>query len=342
MNRLFEEHRTLVSGAGCYTADGFGQFEVTGPDAHAYVNRIATLDVSVLPPGRFADALILRDDAAILDRVTVYRFPDRIMLLVDAQFRHAAWDYIVARKRGNVRLRDISEDVGLITVRGPAAAVRVAPLMDAMPLEPGDVETSRFAGVDVFAGRATIDGPDGLDLFCRRRDRDSLETGLRHAGVFPVIREAWELLRLEWGVARVGVEIDSEDTPLEAGLEHLVAEMKGAPFPGETALASRRRSGAMKRLVGFRVHGNDVPQVGSRVSVNGLMVDRIRSVGRSPRVGIIGMTALPTSAGTPGTPLHFELGDQQWSGEVVRRPFVTRGGMAAGDTTELPAVPRNS
>lgn len=327
MNRVWEEHRVLVSGAGCFTPDGLGQFEVTGPDAHAYVNRIATLDVSLLPPGRFAHALILRDDAAILDRVTVYRFPDRIMLLVDAQFRHPAWEYIVARKRGNVRLRDISDDVGLVTVRGPASATRLQSLMDPVPAEPGDVETARFAGVDVFAGRATLDGPDGVDLFCRRRDRDSLETGLGHAGVYPVLREAWELLRLEWGVARVGIEIDSDDTPVEAGLESLVAEMKGAPFPGETALASRRRTGAIKKLVGFRIQGDDVPPVGARVTVAGLMVDRVRSVGRSPRAGVIGMTAIPTSAGTPGTPLRIEAGSQLWLGEVARRPFVNRSGV---------------
>ena len=338
MNRLFEEHRVLVSGAGSYVADGLGQFEVTGVDAHAYINRVATLDVSLLPPGRFAHALILRDDAGILDRVTVYRFPDRIMLLVDAQFREAAWEYIVARKRGNVRLRDISDDVGLITVRGPAAAARLGPLMSPLPSDPGDLVTARFAGVDVFAGRATLDGPDGIDLFCRRRDRDSLEGGLKHAGVYAVIREAWELLRLEWGVARVGIEIDSDDTPVEAGLEQLVAEGKGAPFPGETALASRRRTGAIRRLVGFRVHGDEVPPVGARVSVSGLLIDRIRSVGRSPRVGIIGMTALPTSAGAPGTPLRFEAGAQSWLGEVVRRPFVTRAGMGAGDTTEMPTT----
>lgn len=342
MNRVWEEHRLLVSGAGCYTPDGLGQFEVTGPDAHAFVNRVATLDVSLLPPHRFAHALILRDDAAILDRVTVYRFPDRIMLLVDAQFRYPAWEYIVARKRGNVRLRDISDDVGLVTVRGPASATRLQSLMDPVPVEPGDVETARFAGVDVFAGRATTDGPDGVDLFCRRRDRDSLETGLKHAGIYPVHRDAWELLRLEWGVARVGIEIDSDDTPVEAGLESLVAEMKGAPFPGETALASRRRTGAIKRLVGFRVHGEDVPPVGARVTVSALMVDRIRSIGRSPRAGIIGMTALPTSAASPGTPLRFEAGAHVWFGQVVRRPFVNRAGAISTNEEVTPVEAKPS
>lgn len=333
---LLDDHRTLVSSAGSYAVEGLGQFEVTGVDAHAFINRIATLDVSLLKPGRFAHALILRDDAAILDRVTVYRFPDRIMLLVDAQFRHAAWEYIVSRKRGTVRLRDISDDVGLVVVRGPLSASRMAGMMDPMPLEPGDVETARFAGVDVFGGRTTVDGPDGFDLFCRRRDRDSLVTGLGHAGVLPVEREAWELLHMEWGIARVGIEIDADDTPLEAGLEGLVAEMKGAPFPGETALASRRRSGAMKRLVGFRVAGEYGPPVGARVSVAGLMVDRVRSVARSPRVGIIGMTALPTSAGASGTVLTFEAGTERWTGEVVHRPFVNRAGAVVASEAKQP------
>lgn len=335
MSGALEDHRVLVNSAGSFVPEGLGQFEVTGPDAHAFVNRVATVDVSVLAPGRFAHALILRDDASILDRVTVYRFEDRVMLLVDAAYREVVWEYIVARKRGNVRLRDISDDVGLVTIRGPAAATRLAPLLAPLPAEPGDVVTARLAGIDVFAARATLDGPDGIDLFCRRRDRDSLQGALTHAAVFPVREEAWQLLRLEWGVSRVGIEIDPDDTPLEAGLEHLVAEGKGAPFPGETALASRRRTGAIKRLVGFRVSGDRLPPVGARVRVAGLVVDRIRSVGTSPRVGIIGITAVPTSAEAAGTPLTFEAGGAMWDAEVARRPFVSRldtGPIAADGT----------
>jgi glycine cleavage system aminomethyltransferase T len=98
-----DEHQALVERAGAFAADGFGQFEVTGQDAGALVNRIATVDVSRLPAGRFAHALLLRDDATILERVTVYRFPDRVLLLVDTGGREAAWEHLVARDRATAR-----------------------------------------------------------------------------------------------------------------------------------------------------------------------------------------------------------------------------------------------
>ena len=275
-------------------------------------------------PGHFVHSLLLRDDASILDRVTIYRFPERVMLLVDAEQRAAAWEHIVDRKRGNLRLRDISDDMAVIAVRGPTTLLRLSPLMSRVPDEPGDVINARFAGIDVFAARATTDGPEGVDFYTRARDRDALEKALRQAGVAPVTDEDWRLCRLEWGVASVGIEIDPGDTPLEAGIERLVAEGKGAPFPGETALAARRRTGAIKRLVGFHLSGDEVPPLAARVSVAGVMVDRIRSVARSPRVGVIGMTAVPTSADAPGTPLTLVCGHSTWSATVMRLPFVNR------------------
>lgn len=322
MSDVLSEHRLLVQGAAYWAAEGLGQFEVTGPDAHAWLNRIVTADIATLEPGHFVHSLLLRDDASILDRVTVYRFPEMIMLLVDAGFREAAWNHIVARKRGNLRLRDISDDIALVGVRGATAMAQLAPLLAPVPAEPGQVVNARLAGVDVFAARTTRDGPDGLDLYCRTRDRAALESALVRGGLAKVGGEAWRMLRLEWGIATVGIEIDGDDTPVEAGLMQLVAEGKGAPFPGEMPLAARLRAGAIKRLVGFRLPGDDVPPVGARVRVAGLMVDRVRSVVKSPRAGVIGMTAVPTTADAPGTALSIEAGEQSWTAEVARRPFV--------------------
>jgi aminomethyltransferase len=322
-----DEHQLLRTGAGAWTSAALGLFEVTGVDAHAYVNRISTVDISNLPPGRFAHALLLRDDATILGRVTVYRFEDRVMLLVEGESRVEAWDYLVTRKRGNIRLRDISEDVTAVAVRGPAAVGRISTLMAPIPQEPGDVMMARLAGVDVFAARATRDGPDGLDLFCRTRDMVSLSSSLERLEIPFVSDAAWQLLRLEWGVPRVGIEINSADTPIEAGLEDLVAQGKGAPFPGEVALATRRRTGPLKRLVGFAMAGIDLPPVGAEVRVNGRIFDRVRSVGHSPRLGVIGTTAVPVGADTPGTALVISDGGRIWDASVrtIGRPEAGEG-----------------
>jgi aminomethyltransferase len=324
MTTFAEEYQALIGSAGSWSARGEGQIEVSGPDAHAFVNRVATADLSLLAPGRFIEALLLRDDASLIAQVTIVRFPDRVLLRTGPDTRAAMWEQVLKAKRGNVRLRDISDDVASISVRGPATAARLAGLLKPFPEDATAVVAGRLAGVDVFASRVPLEGPEGLDLSCRARDRDALANALATAGVIPVGPDAWHLMQIEWGVPRLGIEVDPGDTPVEAGLEHLVAEGKGAPFPGETALAARRRAGAIKRLVGFRVASGGLPPVAARVSVAGLMVDRVRSVARSPRVGVIGITALPITAQQPGTEIVIEAGGDRWVGTIARRPFVGR------------------
>ncbi len=319
-----DEHRRLVDTAGAFVTEGWGQFELAGADAGALVNRIATVDLSQLPPARFAQGLLLRDDASILSLVTVYRFPDRVLLVVPAAQRGEAWQHLVDRKHGTVRLRDISDDVGLVVVRGPDAVNRLAIGMRPGPGDPGHVVNARLGGIDLFVARAPADGPDGVDLFCRGHDRVALMELLRSLAVLAVAEGPWQLLQMEWGMADVGHGIDPGDTPVEAALEHLVAEGKGAPFPGEGALAARRRTGALKRLVGFRVGGSRRPQVGAVVRVGGHAVDRVRAVTWSPRVGVIGLAAVPTSALASGTMLSIEADDTAWPAEIVDRPFVSR------------------
>lgn len=320
------DYDAITNAAAAWTSTALGQFEVSGADAHAFVNRVTTVDISAVPPGCCADALLLRDDASILGRVTVYRFADLVMLLVPGHTRAAAWDYIVQRKRGTVRLRDISDDVAVVSVRGPTAAARLGTLLDPVPAEANDLVRSRLAGVDVFAARAGRHGPDGIDLYCRARDVDALRRSIAQLAIPFVADATWELVRLEWGIARVGVEIEAGDTPVEAGLESLVAQGKGAPFPGEQALEARRRSGPLKRLVGFAVAGPEAPPVDAEVRVNGRSVDRVRSVGVSPRAGVIGMTAVPRGSDQGGVALEIVAGERRWEGQVVRPPFVARAG----------------
>jgi glycine cleavage system aminomethyltransferase T len=148
---------------------------------------------------------------------------------------------------------------------------------------------------------------------------------LGRAGVTRVTAEIWEIARVEWGVAEVGREIDPQDTPVEAALEDLVMEGKGAPFPGEFAVAARRRSGPLRRLVGVHINGETAPPAGVPIQVAGLDGERLRSVVNSPRVGVIGMISVPANATAVGTEIIIGTGEHRWQGTIARRPFVSRG-----------------
>ena len=117
--------------SGIFDVSHMGEFEVTGPDRNAFVNRITCNDVSALDPGGVQYSGLLTREGTFVDDCTVYRFDDRLMLVVNASNRAKAWEHIVDQKQAggaNIRLRDISDDTGLLAVQGPKAEALLQPL----------------------------------------------------------------------------------------------------------------------------------------------------------------------------------------------------------------------
>jgi glycine cleavage system T protein (aminomethyltransferase) len=119
---ILAEHRAVRTDQGVFDLCHMGEFEVTGPDRNAFVNRVTTNDVAALAPGQLQYSCLLNDRGTIVDDCTVYRFEDKLMLVVNAANTAKAWAHILEQKRGaNIRLRDLSEEVGLLAVQGPGA-----------------------------------------------------------------------------------------------------------------------------------------------------------------------------------------------------------------------------
>ena len=126
---ILAEHEAVRTDVGIFDVSHMGEFEVTGPDRNAFVNRITTNDVSALAPGQVQYAGLLTEQGTFVDDCTFYRFDDKLMLGVNASNREKDWKHIVAQKDGaNVRLRDISDDIGLLALQGPKAEAAMQPL----------------------------------------------------------------------------------------------------------------------------------------------------------------------------------------------------------------------
>ena len=109
---ITKEHQIVRESVGVFDVSHMGEFEVTGPDRNAFVNRLTCNDVSALAEGQAQYSAFLTEDGTFIDDCLVYRFDDRIMLVVNASNIKADWEHIVAKKQGiNVRLKDISDDM---------------------------------------------------------------------------------------------------------------------------------------------------------------------------------------------------------------------------------------
>jgi aminomethyltransferase len=326
---ILAEHHAVRSGAGIFDVSHMGEFEITGPDRNAFVNRITTNDVGRLEPGGVQYSALLTPEGTFVDDCTVYRFDDKLMIVVNASNTARAWEHIVAQKGGiNVRLKDISSEVGLIAVQGPRAEQILQPLSDTRlsDIRYYHFATGRIAGAQCFISRTGYTGEDGFELYCRDRDTVAIWDAITAAGAQPIGLGARDSLRLEMGYALYGNEIDDTITPLEAGLGWIVKLDKGAPFMGDAALRAQKQRGVTRKLVGFRIDGRGFPRHGFPTHFEGREVDIVRSGTMSPSLGMgIGTTYLPAAAAKPGTRFDVECRGEKLPAEVVKLPFWTKG-----------------
>jgi aminomethyltransferase len=328
---IMAEHQAVRSGAGIFDVSHMGEFEVTGPDRNAFVNRVTCNDVSALEPGGVQYSGILTPEGTFVDDCTVYRFDDRLMLVVNAANRAKAWEHIVDQKQAggaNIRLRDISDDTGLLAVQGPKAEALLQPLAGMKLSSIGYYKCAmgQLAGVGCFISRTGYTGEDGFEIYCRWKDTVALWEAFTKAGAVPIGLGARDSLRLEMGYALYGQEIDDTITPLEAGLGWIVKLDKGAPFMGLPALRAQKERGVTRKTVGFKLNGRGIARHGYPVWYEGNQVDIVRSGGQSPSLGYaIGTTMLPAASSKVGTKFEVECRGERIEAQVVKRPFYTKG-----------------
>jgi aminomethyltransferase len=328
---IMAEHQAVRSGTGIFDVSHMGEFEVTGPDRNAFVNRVTCNDVSALDPGAVQYSGILTPEGTFVDDCTVYRFDDRLMLVVNASNRAKAWEHIVDQKQAggaNIRLRDISDDTGLLAVQGPKAEALLQPHSSINLSNIGYYKCAmgQLAGVGCFISRTGYTGEDGFEIYCRWKDTVALWEAFTKSGAVPIGLGARDSLRLEMGYALYGQEIDDTITPLEAGLGWIVKLDKGAPFIGLPALRAQKERGVTRKTVGFKLLGRGIARHGYPVWLDGKQVDIVRSGGQSPSLGYsIGTTMLPAAAAKIGTAFEVECRGERIPAEVVKKPFYTKG-----------------
>ena len=323
------EHKAVRTDVGIFDVSHMGEFEITGPDRNAFVQKVTCNDVGALEAGQAQYSAILTDKGTFVDDCLVYRFDDKLMMVVNASNIEKDWNHILDQKGGaNVRLRNISDDVGLLAIQGPRAEALLTPL--ATP-KVKDIPYYHFlpdakvAGVECFISRTGYTGEDGFELYCRAQDTEKLWHSLAGQGrAAPAGLGARDTLRLEAGLPLYGNDIDDTTTPLEAGLNFIVKLEKGAAFTGQAALKKQKLEGVTRRLVGFKMADpKAIGRHGYPVFLNGRQVDVVRSGTVTPTVNApIGTTYLPKESAKAGTKFEVEVRGKRAEAEVVKLPFV--------------------
>jgi aminomethyltransferase len=324
------EHAAVRERAGLFDVSHMGEFEVRGPQAIEFVTYVTTNDVAGLAIGQVHYSTILNARGTIEDDCLVYRFADRIMLVVNASNREKDWQLLETSRtarRFDCTLTDISDDTALLALQGPQAQRLLQPLTatDLEPIGYYHFAEGAAAGVRAVISRTGYTGEDGFELYVPAGDALRLWNALtRSDAITPAGLGARDSLRLEMGMALYGNDIDDTVTPLEANLGWLVKLAKG-DFVGRDALAAQKASGVPRKLVGFTTTERAFPRPGYTVLLAGTARGPVRSGTVSPTLGVgIGTCYLPTAATAPGTAIELDIRGKRVPASVARMPFYTK------------------
>src|SRR5215831_832541 len=228
---VIAEHKAVRERCGLFDVSHMGEFIIRGPRAVDFVNYVTTNDVAALTIGQVHYSTILNDRGTIEDDCLVYRFPDKVMMVVNAS--NIAKDYAHISRHAtkfSVTIEDVSDETGLLALQGPIAAKILQPLTDT------DLSTIGYyhftegsvAGMPMIISRTGYTGEDGFELYHDVQYSERLWDALMAAGdVTPAGLVARDKLLLFFVKPQTGYEIDDTVTPLEANLAWLVKLKKG-------------------------------------------------------------------------------------------------------------------
>ena len=289
------EHAQVREAVGIFDQSSFAKYELTGRDAARALDWICANDVSK-PPGRLTYTQLLNSRGGIEADLTVARLAeDRFYIVTGTGFRahDAAW-IAGHMPKGDVRLRDITEAWGTLSLMGPRARDVLARVTDAdvsnaaFPF--GHVRQIAIAGAQVRALRVTYVGELGWELHVPIAATGDVFDALMAAGapegIAPVGYRALELLRLEKGYRAWSSDITPGDTPFEAGLGWAVKLGRQVPFLGRDALEAAVSKPLTKRFAGFTLDDPEAVLVGRETILrNGVPVGYLTSGGYGYTLG---------------------------------------------------------
>jgi folate-binding protein YgfZ len=135
--------------------------------------------------------------------------------------------------------------------------------------------------------------------------------------------EAYEILRIEAGIPRYGVDITDDNLILETGLNQAVSFTKGCYLGQEVVERIRSRGHVNKALTGLVIDGDKPPVAGSKIWSSEKEVGTITSSIYSPALeSPIALGYVHRDHRSPGTELVIRQDQAVLNATVVALPFI--------------------
>lgn len=335
-DRLFEYAAVREGGAGLIDLSSRGRFQVSGSEAVQFLNGLITNDMKTLEENRWMPAAFPNVQGRLIASVRVVRCNDDTtgkqaspVFLIDTE--PATSDPVLKTIErftlaGDFHVTNLTAETALLSLQGKRAANIIRSVFgDAVADTPQNgVTISHWEQQALTVLRASHTAENGFDLVMNAKHAVALWDALVTAGARPVGDEALNILRIEAGQPRYGIDMDDTNVVTESNLDDAVSYTKGCYIGQEIIARIKYRGHVAKKLVGINFNRAVKLENDTKIrSVDGKEIGRITSATLSPHLGrTIALGYVKYDFIAPGAELIVVSGDRQVGVSVSDLPFV--------------------
>jgi dimethylglycine dehydrogenase len=326
-----DECRAVRNAVGLSEISSFAKYEVTGPGAAAWLERILA---NKLPrEGRLTLSPMLNDNGRLIGDFTVGNAGRNCFFVFGsgiAEQYHMRWFEARLPPKG-AAIRSLRTELLGLGIAGPKSRTLLARVCRddvsnaALPFL--SFRALEVAMLPARVGRISFTGELGYEIWvpadCQLALYEALvsagaDLGLAHFGA-----RALNSLRLEKSFGNWAREYRPLYTPGEAGLDRFV-DVSKPHFTGRNAVLRDRASGPARRLVTFVVDADDADAIGDEpVWHDGEVVGWITSGGYGHCVGkSIALGYVPAVLATVAKKFELEILGERRAASLAREPLL--------------------
>lgn len=311
-----EECRRTRDGVGIIDISGFSRYEVTGPNAEAWLGRIMA---SRLPkPGRCRLAPMLADSGRLMGDLTIFNWGDGTWWIMGSYYLrnwHMRW--FLDHGEDGVSVRDISDATVGFGLAGPRSRDLLQSLTH-QDVSHGAIPFMGCTELDVGmirakVGRMSVVGELGYELNVSAAEHITLYNLLKEAGAAHDAVEfgfnAMNSMRLEKSFGVWSREFMQGYTPGMTLMDRWIDWQKEDFIGREAAMAERDDKTASHRLVTLEIDATDADASGYEpIWVGGKRFGYVTSGGYGYCVGkSLGLALVDPEFAVPGTEVSVHV-----------------------------------
>jgi len=315
-------------GAGLIDLSLRGRLLVSGSEAVLFLNGLITNDMKTLVANSWMPAVFPNVQGRLLAAVRIIHRADGFLIDTEAAtFETVATLLQRFTLAGDFRVTDLTTATATLSLQGRNASQIILQALgetSAHVARQGVATAPLEQGGKVTVIRATHTAEDGFDLFVNANEVQALHESLTKGGAQPVGAEALEVLRIEAGIPRYGVDMDETNVVTETNLDEAVSFTKGCYIGQEIIARIKYRGHVAKKLTGLIFESQAALVSGAKVSsMDDKEIGRVTSTAFSPRLNrTVALGYVKYDYLAPGTSVKVVSAEKELPAEVAELPLI--------------------